>query len=295
MAGDNWIRYTEPSVPAHLVSFDPSLPGEVVDLGLATSWFPSFDGGGVWRVLGRGGDDMSMRLSGIFEATHYDLDGLQRGPTVRLGEGQRPVAATSVGLAVEVPIPKRPYPAHVTGLRTLIGAVVVDLAHFDYTTGTVGTVISHYTMVRVAASQGLALVDNSDPNVKVRPAEIVNLDGDPVDPEAASQPELALLPLAQPRDHGGVAYQVEEPRRLLVTPLGSERVELTSDLAPVPRPREGEGWCERQDWIWAGTTLLYPKAAQGGVEIAGWSRTPEDVQRFSPILPLESYPVGGVF
>jgi hypothetical protein len=69
MAGDNLIRYNESPVPARLVSFDPSLPGEVSDLGFATSWFPSFDGSGVWRVLGRGRDVMSMRRSGIFEAT----------------------------------------------------------------------------------------------------------------------------------------------------------------------------------------------------------------------------------
>jgi hypothetical protein len=295
MAGDNVIRLAEPPVPARLVSFDPSEPETVVDLGLATSWFPSFDGTGVWRVLGRRRDAMSKRRAGIFEATPYGLDGRQGGPTLRLGVGQRPVAATAAGLAVEVPIPERPYPPHVSGPQTLIGGVVVDLVHFDGTTGTVVAVISEYTLVRVAAAHGAALVGNSDPNMKVRPTEIVNLDGGAVHPDEAAQPELALPPMAQPRDHGGVAHQVEEPRRLLVMPLEGNGMELSSNLVPVPRPRGGEGWRERQDWIWADTTLLYPEAVEGGVEIAAWDSSSPRPRRFPPGLPPESYPIGGVF
>jgi hypothetical protein len=297
MAGDNEIRVTEPPVPARLISFDPCTPTDIVDLGLATSWFPSFDGTGVWRVLSHRTDPWPRSASQTFDATEFGLDGMQRAATIRLKEGQHPVAATARGLAIEVPIPNRRYPDHVvSGPRTLVGGVVVDLVELDLVTRNVVAVIDEYTRVRVAAARGLALVGNSDPNVKVRPTEIINLSGDSSEAPPVDLPELAMPPLVQSRIHlhGPVVvhHLVDEPRCLLLDPPGGDQVEVTSDLVAVSR-RSGEGWRELQDFIWVSTTLLFPEAADGGVRIAAWTKSTAETERSHVLLPLGSYPIGG--
>lgn len=305
LAGEGIISVDGPPITDRLVIFSPSAPDDVVDLGDATSWFPSFDGAGVWRVRQLyGGAPLGIRPAGAFEATPFLLDGQQHGPTVQLPEGRCPVAATADGLAVQQEVPRgRPYPAHVgDDARTEIGGDTVDLVHYDVRTGQIGTRISDYTLLVRAEPHGLALVANGDPNVLVRPTEFIDL-ATGAGVSAQPRPALRWWVYPQPRTtssgHGITAHMVG-PRVLVARPLSGDTrmdVQLTTDLVPATtRPAFSAtevGFYRDQDHAWLEDLVLFAEETEGGVALAMWSADTHETTRLPVVLPTGSYPLGG--
>lgn len=298
LAGEGIRNVLGPPSADRLVIFSPSTPDDVIDLGDATSWFPSFDGAGLWRVRQTsGGAPLGMWPKGTYEATPFLLDGQQRGPMVSLPEGRCPVAATADGLAVQQEVPRgRPYPAHVgNGPRTEIGGAIVDVVHYDPRTGEIGTSISDYTRVLRAEPRGLALVTNGDPNVLVRPTEFIDLaSGTSVSID--QRPELSWWVFPQPRttSRGQVRTAHLLGRRALIArPLsGNEQadIQLTAELVPATHGRTLH-W--DQDFAWFDDLLLFAEETVAGVTLALWSPDSRETTRLPAVLPTGSYPLGG--
>lgn len=300
----------EPPVAGRLVCFDPAAPEEMVELGAATAWFPSFDGAGVWRVLQRGGGTLAMLdpHGGVFETALIGLDGRERSEVVTFADGNRPVAATGDGLIVEVPAPSdRPYPRGVgEGLRTLMGGLTTDLVAADQVTGRLGGHLSDYTRVVCAGSGGVALVANSDPNVAVRPTEVIDLQTGQVARSAIAQLRWWPLTHSQPLSLGDsdVAALVRQvarrdilqgPRRLVVRDVfGGDRVEVSLAIPPQERSGRPEDLLRpEQVFLWIGDTLVFTEVTNGGVRIAAWSARSGATTRFQPEFESGARPVGG--
>jgi hypothetical protein len=298
LAGEGIRTVLGPPGADRLVIFSPSTPDDVIDLGDATSWFPAFDGAGVWRVRQRSGAaPLGIRPAGRFEATPFLLDGQQCGPTVSLPEGRCPVAATGDGLAVQQQVPPgRPYPAHVgDGPRTEIGGDIVDLVRYDPRTGQIGTRISDYTRVMQAEPHGLALVTNSDPNVLVRPTEFIDL-ASGASVSTQQSPALSWWVFPQPRtttSGHGITAHLRGPRVLIARSLSGDTqtdVQLTTDLVPATH---GPAFYWDQDFAWLDDLLLFAEETAAGVTLAMWSPDSHNTTRLPVVLPTGSYPLGG--